>query len=405
VIARRRLPLRVDPLHGEAIDSWLEATAEHMGTTVGALARAAELPIAARPGWIRWISADQLRTVEAATGVSQGTVRAMTLSSYDGAALKLDPVSHRLDPTFPFGALAWSRFCGDCLAESHGRWQLSWRLGWSFACIRHNRLLADACPECGKYQRRQQIYRRVPIPPMCSCGCSLETTHTLRLPTDNVVLDAQRQIFDVIDEGNTSFGVFNSDGPSVRKVLAAVRSLANRVLNYASTYGLAAVESAGVSLCLPEEDADLKPLRARSALNEKAPSRAIETAVGVTVALHILRCSSFRDAGIRARSFIAGQNADTGPAELRSCARDDDIAAAVVMRARSIYMGPELQLRYRTAITMPCAPDLDVGQVQSMADALPAAMWPEWSQSGTMLPRISRYRRADGLAPAPGPPR
>jgi hypothetical protein len=29
---------------------------------------------------------------------------------------------------------------------------------------------------------------------------------------------------------------------------------------------------------------------------------------------------------------------------------------------------------------MPCAPDLDVGQVQSMADALPAAMWPEWSQ-------------------------
>jgi hypothetical protein len=115
-------------------------------------------------------------------------------------------------------------------------------------------------------------------------------------------------------------------------------------------------------------------------LNEKAPSGAVETAVGVTVALDILRCSSIRDAGIRARSFIAGQNADTGPAELRSCARDDDLAAAVVMRARSIYMGPELQLRYRTAITMPCAPDLEVRQVQSIADALPAAMWPEWSQ-------------------------
>jgi hypothetical protein len=39
VIARRRLPLRVDPIDGEAIDSWLEATAMHMGTIVGALAR------------------------------------------------------------------------------------------------------------------------------------------------------------------------------------------------------------------------------------------------------------------------------------------------------------------------------------------------------------------------------
>jgi TniQ len=105
VIARRRLPLRVDPIEGEAIDSWLEATAKHMGTTVGALARATELPIATRPGWIRWLSANQLRTVEAATGVSQETVRGMTLSSYDGAALQLDPTSHRLDPTFPFGAL------------------------------------------------------------------------------------------------------------------------------------------------------------------------------------------------------------------------------------------------------------------------------------------------------------
>ena len=31
VIARRRLPLRVDPLCWEAIDSWLEATARSMG--------------------------------------------------------------------------------------------------------------------------------------------------------------------------------------------------------------------------------------------------------------------------------------------------------------------------------------------------------------------------------------
>ncbi|MCA2245825.1 TniQ family protein [Mycobacterium sp. WUMAC-067] len=144
---------------GEAFDSWLEATARHLGVTVGAVARAADISIATRPGWSRWLSANQLRAVEAATGVSQEVVRAMTLSTYDGAALQLDPVSHRLEPTFPFGPLVGSRYCAECLTESCGRWQLIWRLGWSFLCIRHNRLLADACTECGKRQRRHQVYR------------------------------------------------------------------------------------------------------------------------------------------------------------------------------------------------------------------------------------------------------
>lgn len=43
-------------------------------------------------------------------------------------------------------------------------------------------------------------------------------------------------------------------------------------------------------------------------------------------------------------------------------------------------MGPELQLRYRTAVTMPCVPDLDTDRVHSIAAALPAVMWPKWSE-------------------------
>jgi hypothetical protein len=43
------------------------------------------------------------RLLAAATGVSAKAVLAMTLSAYDGAALQLDSVSHRLDPTFPSG--------------------------------------------------------------------------------------------------------------------------------------------------------------------------------------------------------------------------------------------------------------------------------------------------------------
>jgi len=105
VVICRRLPLRVEPCQGEAIDSWLEATARGMDITVGALARAVDLPIATRPSWIRWLSLDQLETIQAATGVSPKVVEAMTLSAYDGTALRLDPQSHKLDATFPFGAL------------------------------------------------------------------------------------------------------------------------------------------------------------------------------------------------------------------------------------------------------------------------------------------------------------
>ena len=86
----RRLLLRVTPTPGEAIDSWLEVTARDMDLPLGAVARALDLPIATRPSWIRWLSPGQLDVIEAATGVSSSAVEAMTLSVYDGTALRVN---------------------------------------------------------------------------------------------------------------------------------------------------------------------------------------------------------------------------------------------------------------------------------------------------------------------------
>lgn len=138
------------------------------------------------------------------------------------------------------------------------------------------------------------------------------------------------------------------------------------------------------------DDPGLKPLLARNALNEKAPSRAIEAGIGITAALHILRSPTIKDAGNRARPFIEGQNADTGPAELRACPRDGVVPAAIAIKARSYDMGPELQLRYRAAMTMPCVPDLDADRVQSIAAALLAVMWPKWSERLAARPALHR---------------
>jgi hypothetical protein len=352
-----------------------------------AVARALGLPIETRPTWIRWLSPHQLSVIQAATGAEASNVESLTLSVYDGIALQLDPIVHRLDGSFPFGALSRSRFCPECILESDGRWQLAWRLGWSFVCVVHNCLLADACPRCGRYQRQQQVYRHVPTPTLCACGESLATIQPVTLSANHPFTQAQRQMFDVINNGATLFGVFAHNHNSVRDVLAATRSVANRVLNYASTHGLGAVTSAEdfgpIADCL-----DSQPLLARNALNEMAPSRAIEAAVGITAALHILRAATIMDAGDRARPFIEGQNANTGPAELRSCPRDGVVPAAIAIEARSHDMGPELQLRYRTAITKSCVPDLDDHRVQSIAAALPAELWPAWSEH--LLPDIRK---------------
>jgi hypothetical protein len=387
-VIARRLPVRVVPVPGEAIDSWLEATAERMEVSLGAIARTLDLPSATRPTWIRWLSPEQLETIEAATGVSSNAVEAMTLSVYDGTALRLDPDTHCLDEKFPFGALSWSRYCPECLSESQGRWQLAWRLGWSFVCVLHNALLADVCPNCGNHQRRQQVYRRVPTPTMCVCGHALCATQTVKLPADHVIVEAQQQVSDVINDVDTSFDVFEANRRGVREVLAAVRNLTNRVLNYASTHGFVAVMPEDISSGLLEDVLALKPLRARNALNERAPSRALETAMGVAAALAILGAPTIAKAGARARWLIDGQNADTGPAELRSCARDGTIASAIVIEASSYSMGPELELRYRTWIDSPCAPDLDQRRIQSIAAALPRAMWPAWSER--LLPDLRR---------------
>lgn len=364
---------------GEAVDSWLEATAAHLGTTVGALARDARLSVATRPEWIRWIGPDELSALQAVTGISAVAIQAMTLQSYDGRALRLDPISHRLDHSFPFGPLPQSRFCPKCLKETRGRWQLSWRLGWSFLCAEHQCLLADECLQCGSHQRRQQNYSRQPSPSKCVCGYDLSSAPVRWLGDEHPVVEAQRVVSEVIANGVATVGLFAATPTPAREALAQIRSIANRVLNFASEHGFQSVQPEVLTDGFPTDDVTQTPWHARSTLNNNAPNKVIETALGVSAAWAILRQTTVGVAGASARWLVDRQNADTGPAELRTVGRDGPLSAAVVIAARRPALGPELQLRYRAAVTVPCAPDLDVSRVRIIGASLPAAMWHEWS--------------------------
>lgn len=374
----RVLPLRVQPASGEAIDSWLETTAARMHLPLGALAHRLELTAVARPRWILCLSDREAAVLATATGTSSRAVKAMTLAAYDGRALEIDAEALNLDSEFPYGPLPGSRYCPDCLSASAGRWQLSWRLGWSFACTQHRRLLADRCPRCDSRPRSRQTYREIPTPTLCRCGQDLTRTRTALLPSGHPILGGQRRLNALLSDESATFGVFMPLTPR-RAVLETIRSLSNRTLNFASKHGLSSVTAAKLGEARNGLLSAAQRARAQNALNPAAPTTAVETAVGVTAAINILEAPSVRVAGFRARWLVEGQNADTGPAELRSCRRDAAMATAIVVRASDARLGPELQLRYRSAIAVPCAPDLDRWRAEAMAAALPTVMWPEWS--------------------------
>jgi hypothetical protein len=58
--------------------------------------------------------------------------------------------------------------------------------------------------------------------PQCAyAGHMLGAAQTVKLPADHVIVDAQQQVFDVINNGDISFGVFEANRCSLHDVLAA----------------------------------------------------------------------------------------------------------------------------------------------------------------------------------------
>lgn len=106
-IVAGRFPVRVDPVPGEAIDSWLEATARSMDVTVGSIARKMELPATTRPLWISWLTRAQVDAIASAAGIPHSVVESMTLAAYDGSALQLDPNTHRVSEASRFMRTRW----------------------------------------------------------------------------------------------------------------------------------------------------------------------------------------------------------------------------------------------------------------------------------------------------------
>jgi hypothetical protein len=396
----RTLPLRVTPAAGEALDSWLEALAVRFDVPLGDICRQFGIPYQGshRPRWLLWVSADERRWIADATGIDPDRVGHCTLSTYDHKAVEIDYTKAVLNPAFPFTRHVGSRYCPLCLAESGGRWRLCWRLGWAFACLRHNCLLVDDCPRCGQPQRvTQSRWLTVPYPNRClhsnrtePCNADLTDAPVITLTETDQIIRTQRMLFDIIDTDRADFGVYCDYPCHARDALRDIKALAVRAFMYANRHGISAITPPTLVGGLAHHDPS--PRRRTRYMSNRAniaPARAGEAAAAITAALNILREPNVADAGEHAAWMDERRVRPCYPKELNTCVQESPLVAAILIKAFAPRRGPCTQLRYKSPLAFPVAPSESQDWLRCLVQRVPAVFWPAWTVR--LTPPDGRY--------------
>ncbi|MGV0736063.1 TniQ family protein [Mycobacterium syngnathidarum] len=399
----RTLPMRIAPIGGEAIDSWLEAIAHRTHTAFGDLLAAVGLSPYNGMGTTAWIvrlNPDEADMIRTATGIDRDSLEMMTLQYYSDRAVRIKPDSRMLSRAFPWGRGRGSRFCPACLDTTGGRWQLRWRLGWTFACTIHNCLLADACPHCGAVQRRRtHIGDSIPQPGRCShpaadatgrtpprCGADLSAATVASFDTDHPVIHAQRVVNSVLDSETQTFGVYQASPQPRLNVLSDIRAVAGRALAYATPQDLEAVIPRDLNRIYrpTAELADSPPGSARTDTKPglAAPARAATAAVGVVAALTVLDRTDVASAGDALRWLVTSSREHGAAVNATNVAwgkNTSPVLTGVQLTALGPLLNPSDQLRYRIGTALPAHPAPGTACTAMLASRLPSMLWPTWS--------------------------
>lgn len=415
----RTLPLRCAPIAGEALDSWIEAVGAQLRMPVGELLAALGLHGEFEPPrhWTPWMTLlhpQQADRIAVITGVAPDVLHTMTLQHFDQRALVVDRDRHRVNGSAIWGrnTSSGSRFCPDCLRENGGRWSLEWRLGWSFACLTHRRLLVDFCPSCGSRQRhRTHPTRVIPIPGRCGylgrpgtdgssrlhCLHPLAESDSMVFDQGHPVLLAQHDLLETIARGTAAFGVYAHDPQPALAVLADMKAIARRVLFHMPAPRMARLvpeELVRAHFHAREHNNALTGTRRRAPLDPArvAPAYAATVAAGVTAAWSILGQAGCRQAALRMRELldaIVDRGYWTSPTVTRNWgSRTSPLLEAVHLKTVAPTMWPNAALRYRTALPNPSSPTTGATGVTARAHKTPGVIWPLWAARLNPVPQV-----------------
>jgi hypothetical protein len=328
------------------------------------------------PRWAILATRDELSSIAEVTGVGEGVLAALTLQRFDGHAVAILPEQRRVRPQVLWGR-AGSRFCPACLADSGGRWQITWRLGWSFACTQTPRpgWCSSPAPDGG------------PRPPRCHHP--LADTPVTAISPDGALAQTQRLIDTLLqDPGRTvRWPLYGPEGVPLAVVLRDVKALATLVLHHATPEDLHDVAPPDVLDHLERYRAKPPPTGARRPPDARridppgsvTPGDAAAAAVAATTAIRILRATSIRAAGKAVRWLTGRVMADGRPPYPASLiARSSTLSPvleAALRCSRETTLIPAARLRHRTALSSSRHPTAR----SSRADMLPTALWPAWA--------------------------
>jgi TniQ/Bacterial regulatory helix-turn-helix protein, lysR family len=395
----RTLPLRVDPLPGEALESWMAALAYRHDTTWGELLDTVLPPTRADPPAARTNLTSRLTAVQRtqichATGIAEQVCTAMTLSVLADGLVSVDP--DRGIATTPWGAIGRQRFCPLCLRENGGRWELRWRLPWICVCQRHHCYLSDTCAVCGRYQdiymcwcnrkfrppmsRCRALVESAPPDPKHRCNAPLTRVKTDRLPVGHPILTMQHRLEGLLSNDRVSAGTYREYPVSAGQFLVDLRRLAQRILRSTTAQALAAQmgtprhsRASDYWAVRVWTDPDGSP--AREVMSRR--SAAAAAAAGLTAALRVLDASTVAAAAAQLRTFTDGDyRARVDPAK-RGRGHPSPVVCGIDIASWAPYSGFVTdQLRYRTAAALPSYPSATTTTTPILR-RVPTVLWPE----------------------------
>ncbi|WP_326611412.1 TniQ family protein (plasmid) [Streptomyces scopuliridis] len=378
----RTLPIRVAPLPGEALDSWLETLAHRSMVSFREILIALGLPgrrDGNLPDLTRYLESDQAEQAAAVGGVPADRLHAMTLRQYDGHALILHPHRRTVNRMQLWGRNG-SRYCPQCLHEHDGRWQLRWRLPWSFACTRHRILLPHACPSCNQRTRhgRVSIFRDLP-PHQCPttlkpsgalCQTDLTLAPAAALREDSPVLASQRWINDLLDRVEQGQA---QSLPAPRMIFNDLRALASWVLRIAEPGDFPTLDPHVEQAC-----------QDYAGDGQFSPTSAAVTAGGLTRAVHILQQGSDKTNIATLRTLLErdGERLDLMPlGDINKRWRAHSTALQqLIWQAMDTRMANVDRLRFRSCTTRPRPPHkMNETLTAARAGRVPQLLWRGWT--------------------------
>ncbi|GAA1654755.1 TniQ family protein [Microbacterium flavum] len=391
----RVLPFRVRPLPDEPFDSWLEASAAANRATVAEMAcalglveqeggRAVSATSWMAAQWATELTDEQASRLERSTGIPAEQFQEMTRMRFARHAIRYTRQG-RISFRCPVGGMA-GRYCPECMADSGGRWRMSWQFPFTFACVRHRRILADNCPVCHKPPRHTgHPLAGIPHPGHCHnpvagagtgpiasrCRGDL-TAHPDRIAAPGSALHAQRRMMQILSTGEGRFGIYADAPQPAMTVLEDIRLL---------------TRAAGATLCdggdldMPELGTELLAAvpRDKHEWTWAGPPTAAGGAVGTTIAIAALEDSDRAVRLLTGRLAVSTSYTGQTPQLQR-------LIAASLGRIR------------RPTLFLQAAPASDVNP-EDRARKVPAQLWDEWTSALTPR-RINSDVAASALAAA-----